>query len=196
MRDDALMGALVASWMVFGACFMGYLFKAEEVNKEMKQLKEDKQEVIGKYEHLTLQFGNVYEDNKKLQAEGSKLHNTVSILAKDLSSEWHVADAVITAYSPLDDQNGLNADEEGDTTATGMKVGYGRFAVDPERIPYGSRILIVYGDGSTEEGIAADTGAALRKDSNLHIDVYRDTFGQAMKFGVCDAVVIWQAPRD
>lgn len=68
----------------------------------------------------------------------------------------------------------------------------GKFAVDPKRIPYGSEIIITYADGSTEKGVAADTGGALRNASGIAIDVFRPTFGDAMQFGRRQATIQWR----
>jgi 3D (Asp-Asp-Asp) domain-containing protein len=164
---------------------------APEIELRDERLREahDNQMVLyGKNEDLQQEL----QDSQKRVA---KLRGTVSLLGKDLTSEWHFTDAVITAYSPLDDQNGINSEGDPTRTSIGMKVGQGRFAVDPDRIPYGSRMLIIYSDGSTEEGIAADTGGALRNAEHTAIDVFRKTYDQALTFGSNEATVIWQAPK-
>ena len=103
---------------------------------------------------------------------------------------------VVTAYSPYDDQNGLNSDGNPNSTSTGTKPGPGTIAVDPKRIPYGSQILIVYEDGSSESGIACDTGGAMRNAPELLIDVYRDTYDEAMDHGVKEALILWIQPTE
>jgi 3D (Asp-Asp-Asp) domain-containing protein len=62
------------------------------------------------------------------------------------------------------------------TTATGLPVGWGVVAVDPSVIPLGTRMTIPgYG-----EGIAADTGSAVR---GATIDVWFPTHAQALAWG-------------
>lgn len=62
------------------------------------------------------------------------------------------------------------------TTATGIPVGWGVVAVDPSVIPLGTRMTIPgYG-----EGIAADTGSAVR---GRMIDVWMPTREQALAWG-------------
>jgi 3D (Asp-Asp-Asp) domain-containing protein len=62
------------------------------------------------------------------------------------------------------------------TTATGLPVGWGVVAVDPSVIPLGTRMTIPgYG-----EGIAADTGSAVR---GAMIDVWLPTHAQALAWG-------------
>lgn len=61
-------------------------------------------------------------------------------------------------------------------TATGLPVGWGVVAVDPNVIPLGSRLTIPgYG-----EGVAADTGSAVRGDD---IDLWFPTLAQARGWG-------------
>jgi 3D (Asp-Asp-Asp) domain-containing protein len=61
-------------------------------------------------------------------------------------------------------------------TATGMPVGFGVVAVDPSVIPLGTRLTIPgYG-----EGVAADTGGAVRGDT---IDLWFPTLAQAHGWG-------------
>jgi len=61
-------------------------------------------------------------------------------------------------------------------TATGIPVGWGVIAVDPAVIPLGTR-LTVPGYG---EGVAADTGSAVRGDT---IDLWFPSLGQARTWG-------------
>jgi len=75
-------------------------------------------------------------------------------------------DVKITAYSA----------PAGDHTATGSVVGLGTIAVDPNVIPYGTR-LYVPGYGY---GVADDTGSAIIGD---HIDIFFPTYRQAVDWG-------------
>ena len=60
--------------------------------------------------------------------------------------------------------------------STGMPAGWGVVAVDPSVIPLGTRVTIPgYG-----EGVAADTGSAVRGDT---IDLWFPTLGQASAWG-------------
>jgi 3D (Asp-Asp-Asp) domain-containing protein len=61
-------------------------------------------------------------------------------------------------------------------TATGIPVGWGVVAVDPSVIPLGTKLTIPgYG-----EGVAADTGGAVRGDT---IDLWFPTLAQAHAWG-------------
>ena len=94
--------------------------------------------------------------------------------------------AIVTAYAPYDNKSGICNDGTPDTTATNTKPEYGTLAADPKRIPYGTRIYVPeYGYGTVE-----DTGSALRKDKdNIRIDVYMDTYEEAMRWGKKEMIV-------
>jgi 3D (Asp-Asp-Asp) domain-containing protein len=63
------------------------------------------------------------------------------------------------------------------TTATGVPVGHGIVAVDPNVIPFGTHMTIPgYG-----EGFAADTGSAI---VGARIDVWVPTEAEASQWGV------------
>jgi len=94
--------------------------------------------------------------------------------------------AVVTAYSPYNDLNKINSDGSPNTTATGTKPHYGVLATDPKRIKFGTKIFIPgYG-----EGIVEDTGGMLRNDKvNIRIDVFVQTYKEAIKFGRKEIIV-------
>ena len=67
-------------------------------------------------------------------------------------------------------------------TATGTTVHWGTVAVDPSRIPYGTRMLIVSHDGERYYGIATaeDCGGAIKRD---RMDLYFPTYQECIEFG-------------
>lgn len=85
-----------------------------------------------------------------------------------------------TAYSPRD----------GGYTATGQPVAYGLVAVDPNKIPYGTRLYITSADGKFVYGyaIAADTGGAVRSGKIL-VDLFFNTPAECRSFGRRDVNV-------
>lgn len=72
----------------------------------------------------------------------------------------------------------------GGHTATGAKAQYGYVAVNPNVIPYGTRLYICSPNGKTVYGyaIAADTGGGMMSGAILS-DLYYDTLTQCYSFG-------------
>ncbi|MBQ3491390.1 MAG: G5 domain-containing protein [Oscillospiraceae bacterium] len=80
-----------------------------------------------------------------------------------------------TAYTHMD----AGCDEY---TSNGTKVKWGVVAVDPEVIPYGTRMFIVSNDGKYVYGLstAEDCGGAI---INKRLDLYMPTLEEAFQFG-------------
>ncbi|HHW46692.1 MAG TPA: DUF348 domain-containing protein [Clostridiales bacterium] len=74
---------------------------------------------------------------------------------------------------------------EGSVCATGVKPRPGYVAVNPKIIPYGTKLFIRTADGSYIYGyaIAADTGGFAKKN-NYIVDLYFNTHGECINFGV------------
>lgn len=70
-------------------------------------------------------------------------------------------------------------------TSTGRLAQFGNVAVNPNVIPYGTRLYICSSDGSYVYGyaIAADTGGAMLSGSRL-VDLYYNTTSECLQFGV------------
>ena len=73
----------------------------------------------------------------------------------------------------------------GGTTSTGKAAAFGLVAVNPDLIPYGTRLYICSPDGKTVYGyaVAADTGGGA-KSGRILADLYYDTLSQCLNFGV------------
>ncbi len=69
-------------------------------------------------------------------------------------------------------------------TATGVPAYHGGVAVNPNVIPYGSKLYIVSTDGSFVYGYATavDTGGALMSGSAI-VDCFYNTYGECVNFG-------------
>lgn len=69
-------------------------------------------------------------------------------------------------------------------TASGRKAMVGHVAVDPKKIPYGTKLYICSADGKFVYGyaIAADTGSAMRSGKAL-VDLYFNTMAECRSFG-------------
>lgn len=105
--------------------------------------------------------------------------------------------ATISADGTLIDHNGntvsytkaltgrCTAYTGGGLTATGRPAQYGNIAVNPNVIPYGSKLYICSPDGSIVYGYAtaADTGG-FASQGYIMADLYYDTYQQCANFGV------------
>ena len=136
----------------------------------------------------------IFEVVKLLEAENAHLRETLSILQgrqgelrqriEDWLEQWEALEMEASAYAPFDNQSGVCNDGNPFSTATGTVPGEGTFAVNPELIPYYSKMFIL-GDGWVEQGQALDTGAAMREpDLELpRVDIFKRTYSEAMQFG-------------
>lgn len=200
----ALIFLTAATFFIIGTTFGGY--KATQASNSIYQPK------LEWYANETLHYASMameLEDEtttntKRIQAledEVEALKKRNALQAKQLdkpvvkykskvkvSKHTKTAKFVISAYSPYDDVSGINADSTPNTTATGTKPKPGTFAVDPKVIPYGSDVTIIYPNGEIETGVAEDTGGAI---DNNRIDVFRYKYDTAMKFGMKEAIVLW-----
>lgn len=76
-------------------------------------------------------------------------------------------------------------------TATGTLATEGRtIAVDPDIIPYGTHILLIWPDGTQHSYIAEDCGGSVNGN---HIDVFFNDHQAARVFGVQSAMVYLEA---
>lgn len=74
-------------------------------------------------------------------------------------------------------------------TATGTKVTpYVSCAVDPRYIPYGSTVIVDFGDGELHYYVADDCGGAIKGN---HIDLCVSTHAEANRLGTKTATVYW-----
>lgn len=72
----------------------------------------------------------------------------------------------------------------GGTTASGRPAKVGYVAVDPNVIPYGTKLYIVATDGTVYGyAIAADTGGFVHNGTNTVVDVYLDTYDECVQWG-------------
>lgn len=76
-------------------------------------------------------------------------------------------------------------------TATGAWATEGRtIAVDPKVIPYGTRVLLIWPDGTQHSYIAEDCGGGVNGN---HIDVFFNSHQAARVFGVQSAMAYLEA---
>lgn len=103
---------------------------------------------------------------------------------KTLKREYEsLGEYVLTAYCSCSRCSG----GWGSKTATGTKCKEGRtIAVDPNKIPYGSTVVI-----NGHEYVAEDCGGGIK---GKHIDIYFDSHSEALKFGRQKAEVFKKKP--
>lgn len=144
---------------------IAYLNKLKNYYVELVRLQEELEE------NLVLQIELLENDLIKLEGENEQLR---TIRAK------------LTAYSPLDNRDGQQAEGNPSRTSIGRRVGRNIAAADPRKLPYGTKLEIPDW-GVVEVG---DTGGALRNDNkNIRIDLFHNSYSDAMKFGVKDLEV-------
>ena len=171
--------------LVTGSCFM----IIKEINQEISKL-ESEIELLEIEQEKLLKLKVLYEEVIATHEENEdNLNKQVEILESDIvklgeeNESLRTIRAKLTAYSPLDNVDGQQAEGDPSRTSIGKKVSRGVVAADPKKIPYGTKLEIPDW-GVVEVG---DTGGALRNDNkNIRIDLFHQTYKQAMKFGVKD----------
>lgn len=156
-----------------------------EHKSEISKLESEIAEQEKQIENLTRQK-QLYEELVKLQEDlEDNLSQQVELLEFE-NEQLRTIRAKLTAYSPLDNRDGQQAEGNPNRTSIGKQVSRGIVAADPRKLPYGTKLEIPDW-GVVEVG---DTGGALRNDNkNIRIDLFHSTYKDAMKFGVKDLEV-------
>ena len=78
----------------------------------------------------------------------------------------------------------------GGICSTGVPAAVGRVAVDPNEIPYGTRMYVTSADGSYVYGycVAADTGGFIYTSDTV-LDLYMNTESECISFGRRDMLI-------
>ena len=148
---------------------------AEEVSRTIKN-----KEVLRQAEKQVVAVGTGEKVGQK--AEEPLIGEDVIVLPSGEVLTYYKKDTYkATAYTKYDE--GCN-----DTTACMTKVTTGVVAVDPDLIPYGTRMYIVTKKGNFIYGIgtAEDCGGAIQ---GKRLDLYMPTLREAFKFGRQDVTV-------
>lgn len=115
-----------------------------------------------------------------LDATGNKLtnvdphQNTITLTDGTVYTYSDCFSVTATAYTTQ--RKGWNK------TATGTVAREGEIAVDPDVIPYGTKVFIITSDGSVTYGVATaeDCGGAI---SGNKVDLFYDTYNECIYFG-------------
>lgn len=178
---------LVGSALVTSVMYVNKIQKMKAYQEEIMELQEQSDMVIGAIRAKVAKLQDANEDYKNKVRE---LEGQIKQLAE--SGYWYMCSGIATAYSPHDNQSGQEAEGDPSITSTGMRSGHGIIAVDPAKIPYGSEILVLYPDGTTYRGVAGDTGGALRDNAVVQVDIYKDTFQEAVDHGKQQVTILWR----
>lgn len=131
---------------------------------------------------------------------------STTVSAKPVNRQLLVGTAASTPVSKLNGPSGLRLNANGVPTSyarcitglataysarrgaltdSGRRAGVGYVAVNPNVIPYGSRLYIMSPDGSFVYGsaIAADTGTFVNDGSGIATDLYFSTYAESCRFG-------------
>ena len=103
---------------------------------------------------------------------------------------WKVVGVIATAYAPLDNKSGMCADGSPNITATGTLPSRGTIAVNPDLIPYNSKMVII-GDSWIMEGTALDTGGRMCQEV-YWIDIFHEDYISAINFGKQQVIVFFK----
>lgn len=96
-----------------------------------------------------------------------------------------VVNGVPSSYTAVYTGRATGYSSKGGRGASGLGLYYGTVAVNPNLIPYGTKLYIASTDGRFVYGyaIATDTGTALMNGSCL-VDLYYETYSESLANGV------------
>jgi len=172
-KDKMLAFMLLLVFVVGLICYSKLLVETEKLEEEIRLNQ-------AKIQDLKAQNKLLLEQLENMTVEG----------LLGLEEGWKVVAVTATAYAPLDNKSGICADENPNMTAIGVMPGTGVIAVNPDLIPYYSKMVII-GDGWIMEGQALDTGGALKKDA-YRIDIFKGSYEDAINFGRQQVIVFFK----
>ncbi|MBQ8135724.1 MAG: G5 domain-containing protein [Clostridia bacterium] len=114
-----------------------------------------------------------------------------NIVTNEEDNTFTDADGEVVSYSKIITGSGTAyTADAGALTSTGRVADYGIVAVNPNIIPYGSKLYIKATDGSVVYGyaIAGDTGGALM-DGSAIVDLFYPTLDECIQFGRRDVTI-------
>jgi 3D (Asp-Asp-Asp) domain-containing protein len=137
-------------------------------NVEAQQIIADQESTIKE------QKKQIHEQHRKLQGQNTETGEGSKHVENKEETLRSLGMFEITAYCPCT----LCSSSWNRTTATGTTAIAGRtIGVNPDVIPYGSRIMI-----NGHEYVAEDTGGAMRENPRV-IDVFMESHEEALQFG-------------
>ena len=162
----------------------GELADKEVIKEEVTKEPVDQLELVGTYEEPEYEEDYYEEEDESsdsyYEPPASSGAGTFTDHNGNTVSYTNVYTGSATAYYA----------NEGAYTATGVPVYKGGVAVNPDLIPYGTKLYIVSSDGSMVYGYATavDTGGALMSGEAL-VDVFYPTYDECVIWGRRDVTV-------
>ncbi|MDR1364597.1 MAG: 3D domain-containing protein [Oscillospiraceae bacterium] len=147
--------------------------KTPEPKKKAKTFKNiaKNQQIKSNKKNIDLKKANNLEsENKNVKLENKE--NKIVVISGKKYSYVKKITGDVTAYT---------ADGK-KLTSTGKIPKCGMAAVDPKKIPYGSKVIAVFRNGKTIECVANDTGGAL-KNGKCALDIYLNSKKECLNFG-------------
>lgn len=120
---------------------------------------------------------------ERLIKEQKQTKNIFNINGKDVNYMYGEA----TAYTPS--AGGINSNNTPELTSTMKPAKNGVIAVNPEVIPYGSQVMIIF-ENTVIRGQALDTGGAMRQNGK-QVDILMENHKKALEWGRKDVHIIW-----
>lgn len=129
------------------------------------------------------QLDIIEKDLMELRNESAATQNKLN----EFMGKWDIGQYEATAYSPYDDQSGLNSDGNPNITATGTKPQQGTIAVNFDTFPPHTEMWVQgYGWGK-----ALDTGGDMIKNPR-QVDLFEPTYREAMIWGRKKVIIVWR----
>jgi 3D (Asp-Asp-Asp) domain-containing protein len=144
-----------------------------DLKEERNTLHDDLLKLQKEQLEMKRQNDELQKQTKQLEEENRSLHQDVDELQKQLEQEkqnnWLSFKA--TYYDANEPSTGKHPGDPGyGITASGRPVEDGvTIAVDPDVIPLGSWVEVMFPDGRVEKRRADDTGSAIK---GRHVDIY------------------------
>lgn len=173
---------MLTIWNVIN--LIGYFWHIEDVKQqEQLQIATFNNELYSQQEEIKRLSETVNKQNKTIKEKDDKIKEYIKKIDIYIDEIERISTirARVTAYSPLDDVNGINSEGNPRVTSRGTLARRGVIAVDPSKIPYDTELHIPgYGNA-----VAEDTGGAIRNyTEGIAIDVCVDTYEEAIAWGV------------
>lgn len=177
--------------------WISYFLVVQEYRGTVQQLKEQVATQQVQNKNLRDSYTEQTRANNKVIQQVNTLQQQLTIAEQQVQSmkvtgAWYIQSGIATAYSPFDNVSGIEAGANPNKTSIGVKPGPGIIAVDPKKIPYHSKIKVVYPDGHIYEGTAGDTGGALQANRGYQVDIFKQTYKEAVTHGSKNVLILWQ----